>query len=364
MFLGEGGNGNQRGVTETSTRAIAAVLLACSISVTAHARSPEALEWVRRSNEALQRGDLAAALEAMQRAWEIDPAPQLANNLGFLLERLGRYDQAAAAYRRVVEDPRAPEELKQKNRERLEALQPKLDAAPLVLTSPSAAITIRVGSLSSDAGADEQLAPPGEALLEIIDRDAKESWLRHVLLPSGRRTELDASIDAASFGTLRFRGAPLGTIRIDDQELHGPPDHALHLEAGPHRIETASMTAERARFDIDVKPLETITLDVIDPPPPSPPPLLPPPAVAEVASPWPYVLWSASVLFVIAGTVLVASAYADIAAIDDGSGISRVSYEEATDLDRRAAIKSPLGIGFLVAGGLSLALGTTWFILD
>jgi hypothetical protein len=362
-------DGNQHVVTETSARAIAAVLVACSIAVDAHARSPEALAWVKRSNEALERGDLEAALAAMQRAWEIDPAPQLSNNLGFLLERLGRYDEAAAAYGRVLEDARAPDSLREKNRARLEALQPKLDAAPVVLVAPSDAVIIRVGPISSEAGGEEQLAQPGEALVEIVDRDRGESWLRRVVLPQGRRTAIDAAVVPASFGTVRFRGAAIGSIRVDGHDLRGPTDHALHLERGAHRIEVVSAKLERSSFDLTTEPGETVTLDVVDPLPPPPPPpphapSLPAPVAVESSSPWPWVLWGASALFAVAGGVLVGSAYADIAAIDDGSGISRVSYEEATDLDRRAAIKSPLGIGLLIAGGISLALGTTLFAID
>jgi hypothetical protein len=330
-------------VIETS--ALAAVLL-----VSIAAPPPEALELVEQSNDARERGDFEAALDAMRRAYDLDPAPELANNLAFLFERLGRYVEASQACRWVIESG-APEVLKAKNRDRLAALASRLEAAPVVLrASPSS--TVHLGELDSDVDG-EQLTTPGRALIQIVDRDHREVALRRILLPAGRQTVVTAEIDRTGFGSVRLED-PTDRVIVDGETIR-EPRFLLLLEPGPHDIET-----DRSRFQITVASGDSIALAAPIAPPPPP---VPEPAPTSTGW-WCYLLWGAGGAFAITGGALVGSAYADIARIDDGSPISRVTYDEALELDRSAAIKSPIGIGFLVAGGVSLIAGTTWWLIE
>lgn len=339
--------------------------LVCVTTCEAEAASPEAREWVKRSDEARARGDLEVALEAMQRAHEIDPAPQLANNIGFLLEQLGRYSEAAAAYEAVLEDPDTPAPLRRRDEARLLALRLKLDGAPVVLHAPDPSATIRIGALSSDQGPVEQVAPPGETLLEIVDGAEKQIVVRSISLARGRRTELSADVDRTAFGTVRLHGGRLRVVSIDGHRMREPPPpgFSLLLEPGEHRIDTVSADLTRASFDVLIRRGETMALSLALPAPPPPPPAIPPPVPADSNNTGPLVLWCVGAALAIAGAALVGSAYADVAQIGPGP-ISEVPFERAEMLNERARIKSPTGIGILVTAGVSLAAGTGWFLAD
>src|SRR5688500_11453877 len=104
------------------------------LALLAHAPSTEdvaalAAEAVR----AREAGDLARTLELLERAKSIAPHFKIEHNIGAVLQDLGRYRDAAESYRRVLDDPAAPLEVKTIDRERLAKLEPKLDRAWLML---------------------------------------------------------------------------------------------------------------------------------------------------------------------------------------------------------------------------------------
>ena len=101
--------------------------LATLILVTAsRAAAADFEELLRRAAEARDAGDRPETLSLLRQAYELRPLPEISNNIGRTLEELGRYDEAAAAYRRVVEDPSAEPALIELDRRRLRALAPKL----------------------------------------------------------------------------------------------------------------------------------------------------------------------------------------------------------------------------------------------
>lgn len=54
------------------------------------------------------RGDLEGTLAKLEEAERIRPHFKISHNIGAVLEELGRYAEAHAAYRKVTADPAAP----------------------------------------------------------------------------------------------------------------------------------------------------------------------------------------------------------------------------------------------------------------
>jgi tetratricopeptide (TPR) repeat protein len=107
---------------------------AACVALAALSATADLDQLLAQAAAAKARGAWAESLASMERAHAIHPAPELMNNIGWLLETLGRYRDAAAAYRRVVDDGSASPELRALDRERLEVLSPKLDRGHLVET--------------------------------------------------------------------------------------------------------------------------------------------------------------------------------------------------------------------------------------
>src|SRR5437763_15545036 len=84
---------------------------------------------LNRAGDARKNGDLDRALLLLERARAIKSIPELDNNIGRILQDLGRFADASAAYRRVTASPRSREELRTLDAKRMIEPRPNTDRA-------------------------------------------------------------------------------------------------------------------------------------------------------------------------------------------------------------------------------------------
>ena len=66
--------------------------------------------------KARDAGDLDRTVEFLREAYAVKPAPEILNNMGKILEQLGRYREAVDAYQKVADDPKADAQLRSPSR--------------------------------------------------------------------------------------------------------------------------------------------------------------------------------------------------------------------------------------------------------
>lgn len=344
---------------------LGAILIAATAFVAeAHAEPPEARVWVARAKEALDAGRLEEALDAIERALAIDPRPELINNHGFILEALGRYQEAAAAYRRVIESPDAAPELRELDRQRLRNLAPKLQSAEVRFERLEAGTEACAGSACSFHEGD-QLVTPGPSVLVIRSASRAELAVRFLDLPIGRRSVIDVGSLSAepNDGFVRFEGEHLRSLAVDGRALRWVPESGmrLRLASGPHRLTAITIGDERSSFDVSLEPGETIAL--MRPPQPLPNEVLAVEVPTSSIDPVPWIVIAGGVAVAIAGGVLLGLAHADAARIDDAAAedpVASLTYEEAVELEGRAGRYAPAGVGLLVTGGVAIVAGAIY----
>jgi hypothetical protein len=165
-------------------------------------------------------------LLCLSRAYTLEPSSGLLHNIARLFEDLGRYREAAEAYRRLVRDPTLDPALATADKARLEALSPKLTRAWLApRLQPEDELRIDGQAV---AGGEELGVEPGTELVEI--RRGERVYVLRVELTLGTRRELRVP-DAATSATivlapgtraLALDGRPLATPLEGLRELQVP----------------------------------------------------------------------------------------------------------------------------------------------
>lgn len=233
------------------------LLLLASLSVSLAALAPagqasakSVRQLVEAAAAARAAGDLEGCVNLLQQAYDKEPQPELLNNMGRVLEDLGRYADAHDAYRKVADDPRAPSDLRSLDAARMAALRPKLGRAWLTadLKPPAAWIRTSGGRLS--AGSDGEFGvPAGNQLIEVISPDGTLVYLVALDLKAGRRTELQVNLTKppADYATLDVRALPSGRSLVVDghvvADARGLRPHHVWLPAGSHRLTVGSSDA-------------------------------------------------------------------------------------------------------------------------
>ncbi len=334
--------------------------LVVALALFAAADPTAARVWAARATEAFNASRFDEALAAAEKAYALDDHPELLNNLGVVLQALGRYADAAAAFERVLADPRSSDALRARDRARLAELLPSVAVASVVFEGTE------VPAVLGEAHADregEQRTPPGSTLLLLRDRGALVA--RVVELPAGRRTTFvlpehlthpdDAFIDV---GAERLRG-----LALDGFEFDWVPDPGSRVRLAPGRHRLAMTTREGAQTsrEVTLAPGEVFVLSAA-------------PAIVEAAvsappeapvAPWIVVGSGAAVA--IAGGVLLGVAHANSSdrhfRLVGESGRSRILYEEALAREQRVEREAAAGVGLMIAGGVAAMSGVVWALI-
>lgn len=356
----------------------AQLVTALVLALVASPSADEVERLAEAASQAREAGRLTESLHLLQEAWAEEPLPVLLNNIGRALEELGRYAEAADAYRRVVDDPRAPSELRDRDRARLDALAPKLARAWVQLEGALAVGPILVdGRPVVPAPLPEQRAEldlePGPHVLER-STDPREVTILAVTAAPGTIV-LDAS---AASATLEL---PLARVRVAHLTVDGYPVRAallelehVHLTPGPRQL-TLETDDQRTLTTLrDLHPGERLQVAalLLEAQPPLPGEverrqlITPAPPASRV--PWtPWLLAASGVVAATVGVVLEGSAASDRQRVRDalaaGPVVRDLTFAEADALERGADTKATIGALVLGTGGAALVAGVAWWLL-
>lgn len=318
-------------------------------------------------------GRLDDALIKLERAYRLKPSPALLNNLGLLLQELGRYREAADAYRGVLDDPASPENLRQLDRERLLAVEPLLSSGWLVLAPEHHGDEVRACGRRLSPG-QENAIPPGVCLVEA-SRDGFY-WLGSFAVVPGRRQELRIELSPPGEGQ-RHGGVqvPLDAVQalvVDGLVLPRQPTRGslwLLLSPGTHQLSLGPGHSER----LEIRAGEVSALD------PRPSPELAPAALPAVAplpasptasgSPWPWVLAGTGVALGIGSAVTFTVASDRHSAVftdlrDEAGVVTSVTQAEAYERESSARDLDRVALSLAVGAGVALVASTIWALWD
>ena len=322
---------------------------------------------VAEATAARSGGDIERALDLLRRAYAIDPLPELLNNIGRTLQDLGRYAEAAEAYRKVTADPKADAKLRSLDVERLATLAGKLERGWIRVTirPPDAWVAIDGEDRPSEAD-DELGVSPGRHAVVLRAVRSPEVVVRLVDVPAGRRVTVaeDLAIIPAEDGRLGLddEGAA-AHLSIDGHGIAaGPaPIRGVRLKAGRYEIRFGGPDA--ATWAVDLHARTRVELSA------SGRMGAPVPDVAAVprrTGAW--IALGVGLGMAGAGAGLLAWGAADRARIDDAEKDGRgvvvgMTRAEAQDLDASAHDKTLAGAVLVGVGAAGVLAGVLWAVL-
>ncbi|MEC9072689.1 MAG: tetratricopeptide repeat protein, partial [Myxococcota bacterium] len=206
-----------------------ALLMLVGISLLPAAASARGLDEVMRDAvQARDAGDLDRTVTLLWEAYKIQPAPEILNNLGKILEQLGRYREAYDAYKKVTDDPEADQSLRALDSSRIATLQPKLNKAWLLpkITPKDATVLVDGEPTGMPPGVEFGVSH-GLHALQVEHPDIEDIVMRFGAFPMDRR--MDFIVDLRKLGghlgrlDLGSRPRPK-EIRINGKALAGDLD--------------------------------------------------------------------------------------------------------------------------------------------
>lgn len=349
----------------------AAALLLAALVVSAPA-GPSAPELVSRAAALRARGELAESLELMRQAYALDPSPVLLNNIGALLESLGRYREAVTAYQGVLSHPATPPELIAQDRQRVERLSSKLVAAWLRLESTEEGAEGWVDGVAVELGAELEV-PAGARRIELWTPRTRELRWLHQRVPSGELTVVraEAPPDAARL-ELSQLALPLEALEIDGYRPRGLSrgPQTIALSSGRHTLRWRLAGEPPLERVLDLAPgarhgwaddpallAREAPIGVVAA------------AAPEPASAWPLVVLGGGAALLGAGAALGLAAGGDrdlvrSAARDPSGVIIGLSYAQAGALEAEANTKANASAAFFITGAATVAVGALWWLIE
>ncbi len=341
--------------------AMLAAPIAASIAAPAHAVAPCTLpagrpgavdDFLAAALEARARGDTAASLACLSRAYTLEPSAGLLHNIARLFEDLGRYREAAEAYRRVVRSPSIDPAMAEADNARLAALLPRLERAWVRATlAAGSEARIEGTPLTSQ---EERDLPPGTATVEV--RTGEVLDLQRVELAAGVRRELE--LPAPARPTAATVVIPAGTraLTLDGRPLATPLDEVrqLRLDPGGYALSWRDGADREVRRVVQLGPGDTWSAGESEP------------SAALRAVPW--IAGAAGLALAGGGAVLLGLAESDRRTIadahtNDAGAIDGITLAEADRLDARAGDRTAVGVGLLVGAAVALAGATIAWVI-
>jgi hypothetical protein len=328
--------------------------------------------------KAKNAGDLERTANLLKEAYRLRPAPELMNNLGKIYEGLGRYTDAVDAYSRVVATSDASKDLKDLDRRRIAALEPKLTSAWLEVTDAARLSLLHInGDPVRWTDAAEVAVAHGAVVVEAAETDGGSVRLYFTSFAKGRLHRLAP-------GT----GSGWGALSVDD--LDPRPERltvngyailtnvsevgTIHLEAGRYAVEVklpghVPMVLSIALAQggaIDLAPLvaaKNPQAESVEAPSGARP--------TRSSILGPTLTAGAGLVAAAIGAVLVAGASADrqevqnvLDANKDGAPVLGMSQDEAFAKRDDANRIMPIGVTLVGVGAVTLGGGLLWWLLD
>ena len=336
---------------------------------------------------ARNNGEFGRAIELLKQAHAMRPDPKLLNNLGKMLEQVGRYREAHKTYSLVADDPNADSSLRGLDAARVAALTPKLGKAWVVaeVIPADASLFVRGSKIEVPFG-DEFSVKPGQNTLEIASSAEDKAVLRFTGFPVDIRTKYKESLEKAvdTDALISLEGF---------QELVPKPEsiavNMYEVQSNLETLESIRMSAGRYRIQVKFSEGKPLTVQM----------KLSPGKkyvlaktlakglakraeklrkersgmvrgmVAGRSGVWPYVTTGVGVVLVGTGAAYMFMGKADEnkvlnATTNDDGNIDGISREEAQALQDSAGQKKSIGAALLGVGAAAAFGGAMWWMLD
>jgi uncharacterized membrane protein (UPF0136 family) len=338
----------------------AAVGVAVTVATAAHAAGTCALspgragtidDFLAEALAARQRGDAPTSLACLSRAYTLEPSAGLLHNIARLFEDLGRYREAAEAYRRIGASTALDPALAQADAARLAALLPRLDRA-WVRATVGAATEARTAHGALVSG-EERDGPPGPLLLEVRTGDVLH--LARVTLTVGVRLDVSLPLEESPTEASLLLAPSTTELVVDGLAVSTPLEGVarVRVEAGGHTVAWTVRGATPERRAITLAPGERWSAS----------------AAAEPSHGWlaPVIGGAATLGLAVASGVLLGLADGDRQTIADAERdvngvVVGMTFAEADRLDARASARNSAGLGLAIGASVALVgtLLVTW----
>lgn len=318
-------------------------------------------EVMREAIAAKEAGDLERTLALLREAHAIDPQPAVLNNIAKTLEDLGRYAEAADAYRTVVDDESAGDRLRALDRTRLDTVLSKARQCWLLVSNERDAAKVLVDGSPPSVGE----SPMGEQahFFEMRAPSRPEVALMIRKLPVGRRVGIGQVLatSLATQGRLHIGSmAPAPkSLRIDGYRLRAPVGevHVVFVEPGKRYVEVELAEGAWLRAELELTAGRAIDLlELIDAQPSLGP------------SAWSVLSTSAGLAAAASGATLLAVAAADRARVEDAplkdGRVAGLTHAEALHLEAQANDRATAGAVLVGVGAAALTTGLILWLTE
>ena len=219
--------------------------------------------------QARDRGDLERTVNLLREAYAVQPAPEILNNMGRVYEMMGRYRDAVASYKRVVNDEEAAPSLRGLDAGRMAALQPKLALAWIrpALSPEGTRLLVDGRAPDVDPESGEFPVAKGEHVFEVRSANGRTVRLVVESFPLGRASPLAVDLggvaeDLAVVTVDKTEPAVSGLV-LNDYELRADPGHLglLLVSPGPYalRFVLADQTRKQAVLTFEAGTTRTLS---------------------------------------------------------------------------------------------------------
>jgi len=142
--------------------------------------------------QAMDRGALADAFAAFERANELYPSPNLRFNMGVALEGLGRLDEAVEAFEDFLAAPNAPADASDYARTRLRDLEPQIARLALTVSPANAEIRVDGRRVKLSRGRDLPVMPGERSVTATLN--GYQSKSANITVAPSARGRLDLTL--------------------------------------------------------------------------------------------------------------------------------------------------------------------------
>jgi hypothetical protein len=312
------------------------------------AAEPESLSLVKQGMKARETGALEESLTLFERAYALDPNPAILNNIGVVLDELGRYSDAHAAFSKVVAAKNASEELRELCRDRADSLEPRTHAAYVRFDSAIDG-ELHLPKRTIDPHARETQVQPGAtwiALSGVVDKTIVFLQADFVL---GRRTTITWPTDQVALHTRILLEPHAKRVRI------GALDIPLHEDILGLLVPEDAHVSIAAGVFYETPAHEPPAIAVVPAQP-----------VEEENVAVPVTLFAAGAAMLVTAGVLYASASSDVSLIEDDMAMDGVvnnsRWTDARARDASAKRKGHFAVAFSLGGLVALCTGSALLI--